>query len=153
MERITTEYEYLPRWSPGKSYAANEIVIPTPTQKKYYRYKCTVAGTSGTTEPTWLVSGPVSDGTGPLKWTSDGASPTLTELKTSINAHTADAHFGGNYRIVQNGFIKFDTGTHQEVNIDSIPGDADYGKYLKVTIGLPTGAATNETLTTLFVLR
>ncbi|MCE5210227.1 MAG: type II secretion system GspH family protein [Deltaproteobacteria bacterium] len=159
MERITAEYETIPRWSPNKSYALGDVVIPTstPTKRNGYKYIVKTAGTSASAikdEPSWPDSGDVADGTGTLVWTQNGAAPTLSELQTSINAHTADTHFGGGYRVIDNRFITFDL-THAKTALDPAPEVASgtATDYLKVTIGLPTGSATDETLTTLFVTR
>jgi hypothetical protein len=57
-------------WVGTTAYALNDIVLPT-TRNNFY-YKCTTAGTSGTTEPTWNTTdgGTTADGTGTLVWTT-----------------------------------------------------------------------------------
>jgi hypothetical protein len=50
-------------WAPSTSYAVGDYVIPTVARRDvsgagaYYFYKCTTAGVSNTTEPTWPTSG------------------------------------------------------------------------------------------------
>jgi hypothetical protein len=50
-----------PTWRASTAYAINDQVRPT-VDNGYY-YVATSAGTSGATEPTWLPSGTVTDGT------------------------------------------------------------------------------------------
>jgi prepilin-type N-terminal cleavage/methylation domain-containing protein len=70
MEKITAEYDQIPRWSPATAYtnitSPASIVIPTPSRRQDpygYQYICTVAGTSaampptGLGEPSWPVPG------------------------------------------------------------------------------------------------
>jgi hypothetical protein len=86
----------------------------------------------------------------------------LLALKNKIGAEVTGGAdytqtFGGtslSYRVFHNSFITFDT-SNTEVSTALVSGDADYGKYLKVTIGLPMAEPnrTNETLTTIFVWR
>jgi hypothetical protein len=78
-------------------------------------------------------------------------------LQTLIGAEGSDLdNTLGNYRVIQNRFIKFNTSVSPatEVDLTGSTIDRDYGKYLKVTIGLPMTVPnrTDETLTTLFVL-
>jgi len=57
-------------WVEDTEYNIDDIVIPT-TENNFY-YKCTTAGTSGGTEPTWNeVDGETTDdGVGDLVWTT-----------------------------------------------------------------------------------
>lgn len=57
-------------WKPAIAYAVNDIVIPNAYNGRYY--KCTVAGTSGATEPTWptTLTQTVADGT--ATWRCEG---------------------------------------------------------------------------------
>jgi hypothetical protein len=59
--------------------------------------------------------------------------------------------------VIHNKFITFNKSVSPatEVDLTGSTTDQDYGKYLKVTIGLHSNEAnrTDETLTTLFVLR
>ncbi|PIU55631.1 MAG: hypothetical protein COS89_06995, partial [Deltaproteobacteria bacterium CG07_land_8_20_14_0_80_38_7] len=41
-------------WLPNTSYAIDAVVKPTTDNNRYYR--CKVAGTSGSSEPTWLTT-------------------------------------------------------------------------------------------------
>lgn len=65
MEKITVEYNSIPRWSPNSSYTiTTSKVIPTPSAAtgKGYQYICTKTGTSGTlstNEPLWPVPGTI----------------------------------------------------------------------------------------------
>jgi prepilin-type N-terminal cleavage/methylation domain-containing protein len=117
MEKITAEYDQIPRWSPAKSYRDTatppaSIVIPTPAsyQDPRYQYKCKVAGTSaampptGPGEPGWPIPGTtvagghvcsappdtlctVPDGT--VTWQLDAAAPTLMVLQTQIGVEVS----------------------------------------------------------------
>jgi len=157
MEKITADYETRPRWSPSTTYAANTIIIPTAGKRNGYMYIAS-SGTSATTEPAWTISGAVPvDGS--VTWTNNGLAPTLITLQTQIGAaggeYTGKTFAGDNtvkYRVVQNSFIKFDAA---KTEVPALVGDSEYGKYLKVTIGLHSTESprTDETLTTLFVLR
>ena len=183
LEKITAEYDQIPRWSPNTTYILASIVIPTPSRRQEpygYQYQCTVAGTSAaaTAEPAWPVPGtppcqnnaPTYTGCtvtdGGVTWQLYAVAPLLPVLQTKIGAevlgesdggHDYTQAFGGTpitYRVFQNRFIKFDA-SNQEVNINTNMGDSAYGRYLKITIGLPLTEAnrTGETLTTLFVKR
>lgn len=57
-------------WAASTSYSLNDVVIPTTPNG--HKYKCTTAGASNSSEPTWPTasSGTVSDGT--AEWTEDG---------------------------------------------------------------------------------
>jgi hypothetical protein len=50
----------IPTWSAGATHAVGDLVLPTVVGSYYY--KCTVAGTSSTTEPTWGSNTTVTDG-------------------------------------------------------------------------------------------
>lgn len=163
MEKITAQYNQIPHWHPGTTYAANTIVIPTAPKGNGLQYKTTSGGTSNATnEPSWpIMSGQsVTDGT--ITWQQNGNSPTLTALQTQIGITEGQDYsqtFGGDttpvsYRVIQNRFIKFDPTTNQEVSpINST--DLLYGRYLKVTIALPLTAPnrTGQPRTALFVMR
>jgi prepilin-type N-terminal cleavage/methylation domain-containing protein len=139
-------------WFASTAYPLNAVVYP----KNGYQYKCTVTGISATTEPAWPAGGTVTDGT--VTWTYVGPQPTVA-LQTKIGNEGSEYSgktFGGDnqvkYRVIQNRFIKFVGNTE---NGPITAGDSDYGKYLKVTIGLHSTDVprTDETLTTLFVRR
>lgn len=61
-------------WAVSTAYVYGDVVMPTT--RNGHRYKCIVAGTSGTTEPTWLKSTAAqqTDGTSSpaLTWQEDG---------------------------------------------------------------------------------
>jgi prepilin-type N-terminal cleavage/methylation domain-containing protein len=158
-------------WQSGKAYSVNSIVVNGGNQ-----YVTTTGGTSGATPPTWgTTSGwtytepPVPPATVGVTWKYSGPAPTdilqtlIGEEVTGGQDYTrtfGDVSIPSNtvslsYRVIQNRFIKFDPTSNQEVNINTTPSDSQYGRYLKVTIALPLAAAnrTDETLTTLFVLR
>jgi len=144
-------------WTALTVYPINTVVYPSNGRQ----YLCVLAGTSGTTTPIWpTTSGStVTELTG-VKWQYIGYAPVLV-LQTAIGtagamgttATDVTKTFGGEslgYRVIQNSFIKFTSNT--ETNINNTTNDSDYGKYLKVTIGLRSNAAnrTEETLTTIF---
>lgn len=152
MEKITAQYNRIPHWHPATTYAADTIVIPTTPKGNGLQYKTTSGGTSnGTNEPSWpIMSGQsVTDGT--VTWQQNGNAPTLASLQSSIGTEGTEYNNAfGSYRVIQNRFIKFDPTTYQEVSpIDST--DLLYGRYLKVTIALPS--TTFPARTTLFVMR
>lgn len=159
IEKITAQYNQVPHWHPGTTYAANAIVIPTAPRGNGLQYKTTSGGTSSVAnEPGWpIMSGQsVTDGT--ITWQQNGNAPTLTALQTQIGSTEGQDYsqtFGSDttpvsYRVIQNRFIKFDPTTHQEVSpIDST--DLLYGRCLKVTIAKPS--ATFPARTALFVMR
>lgn len=61
-------------WSASTAYAIGDVVQPTSANGHYYR--CTAAGTSGSTEPTWPTNGStVPDGG--ATWQDVGAVPVL----------------------------------------------------------------------------
>jgi hypothetical protein len=145
-------------WVAGFYYTVNAVVYPK--NGNGYQYICTTAGTSGTvaTEPTWPLSGTVIETTG-VQWSYRGPQPTLA-LQTRIGnegSEYTNQTFGGDpqvkYRVIHNRFITFVSNTERSTVV--APGEDDYGKYLKVTIGLHSNDAprTDETLTTLFVRR
>ena len=55
-------------WQGSKAYAVGDRVLPVTPNNRWY--ECTVAGTSGATQPTWPTSGTVMDGT--VEWTHRG---------------------------------------------------------------------------------
>lgn len=70
----TVSYGYrTPRsvWVASTAYNLGDYIIPTASNG--YQYKCTTAGTSGTTEPTWgTTPGGTTADNGTLVWTLDG---------------------------------------------------------------------------------
>lgn len=65
-------------WQANKDYVVSQHILPTTPNG--HKYKCTTAGTSGASEPTWpldaddipTIGGTVTDGT--VVWTENGAS-------------------------------------------------------------------------------
>ena len=133
MENITADYNNHTIWQASTSYSIDDIVIPTT--KNGHRYRCTTAGTSAASEPTWPTTkaGTAVDGT--VTWTEDGKLPIL---KDNIDA----LHYG-NYTVVENKYIKFNPSSNQEEDI--VSGDPE--NILKVKIQNDLG----ETLTSLFI--
>ena len=149
-------------WQSGKIYSANSIVVNGSNQ-----YVTTGGGTSGGSTPIWASATTIGstvtpiDGTVTWRWSSSTV-PTVI-LQTLIGAEGRDITqtlpndtASVSYHVIQNRFIKFNTSVSPatEVDLTGSTIDQDYGKYLKVTIGLPTTVPnrTDETLTTLFVL-
>ncbi|MGD0168684.1 MAG: prepilin-type N-terminal cleavage/methylation domain-containing protein [Smithella sp.] len=146
-------------WAVSTAYSLNQVVYPA----NGYQYICTVAGTSGTTQPLWptTIGSTVPDGS--VTWK---CYQPLVALQTKIGAEGGPDQtqtFNGvsiSYRVIQNRFITFDTTNTENDSCTSsscnnIYGVNVYGTYLKVTIGLPMAASprTADTLTTLFVRR
>jgi prepilin-type N-terminal cleavage/methylation domain-containing protein len=168
LEKITAQNNQLNHWRPGTTYAANTIILPTTPIRNGYQYTCTAGGTSGTREPGWPIAsgGTIADNS--VQWTrSSNCAPVLdsgscpsdctcqTSLQSSIGTEGQEySNSFGNYRVIQNRFIKFDA-SNQEVNINDTPSDPAYGRFLKVTIGFPQNTPnwTGETRMTLFVMR
>ncbi|MFZ1037551.1 MAG: prepilin-type N-terminal cleavage/methylation domain-containing protein [Smithella sp.] len=151
-------------WTISTAYSLNQVVYPT----NGYQYICTVPGTSGATAPAWptTIGSTVPDGS--VTWK---CYQPLVALQTKIGAEVTGGHdytqtFNGvliSYRVIQNRFITFDTTNTENDSctpsscnmlISGVPTNV-YGRYLKVTIGLPMAASprTADTLTTLFVRR
>jgi hypothetical protein len=60
-----------PTWVASTAYALNDLRMPTSANENGIYYKCTTAGTSGSTEPTWptTIGATVTDGT--AVWTAE----------------------------------------------------------------------------------
>ncbi len=58
------------QWKANTAYALNDIVIPTEYNGRYYR--CTVAGTSGATEPAWQKTLTQTQADGTATWRCEG---------------------------------------------------------------------------------
>lgn len=153
MEKISVQYAAISHWRPQTAYPAGTIILPTTRIRNGFQYR-SGGGTSGTTQPSWPLSGTVSDGT--ITWTHWGTAPTLVALQTAIGTEGQDyTNTFGSYNLIYNRFIKFNASTNIEEDCTSSPTCTDFGRYLKVTIGFRSDDAsrTGETLTTLFVLR
>jgi hypothetical protein len=59
-------------WAASTAYALNDLRMPTSAKENGIYYKCTTAGTSGSTEPAWptTIGATVADGT--AVWTAEG---------------------------------------------------------------------------------
>jgi prepilin-type N-terminal cleavage/methylation domain-containing protein len=151
-------------WIPNKQYSANTVIV-----NGNYQYITPNGGTSGSTQPSWGTAATwtatESSGTG-VQWKYRCTPAPTVILRTLIGeagtmgttATDVTAAFGSeslSYRVLQNSFIKFTGTPATEQNINNAPTDPDYGKFLKVTIGLHSMETprTDETLTTLFVRR
>lgn len=78
-------------WAASTAYSVGDTAQPTTANGYYYR--CTVAGTSGSTEPTWpTTSGTVADGG--VTWEFVGEVPVLLATLT-LNDPAAPAASGG----------------------------------------------------------
>jgi type II secretory pathway pseudopilin PulG len=159
IENITALYCRIPHWRPSTAYAADALILPSIRIRNGFHYLCTGGGTSGTDEPAWPISVGSTVTDGGVTWRNNGAAPTLTDLQTSIGAAGGGeeqdySNAFGNYRVVQNRFIKFDASNTEE-NINGSTSDPAYGRYLKVVIHHRSDAAnrTGETRSTLFVMR
>ena len=62
----------LPNWATSTAYSADDLVIPEAATYTSYIYKCTTAGTSGSSAPTWptTIGNTVADNT--AVWTCVG---------------------------------------------------------------------------------
>ena len=128
------------RWEPGKwkkltAYVVGDMVIPTTPNGNFYR--CTTAGTSGTTEPTWPMKSTDSDPVdGGVQWVR-----LLEYLRLQIGSEgsTRDNNYG-KYNVVKNRFVKFVS------NVTTPVGSTDPEDVLEVQIRNEDG----DTLTTLF---
>ena len=124
-------------WVKQTSYAVGDMVIPTNPNGHFYR--CTTAGTSGTTEPTWPLTGStaVNDG---VQWMR-----LLGYLNLQIgvaNSTKKDNNYG-KYYVVENRFVKFVSNAIQPI----VFGDPE--NVLEVKINNDE----DETLTTLFTAK
>jgi len=150
----------LQNWQSAQQYLSHATIM-----QNNYVYVTLNGGTSGTTALTWpiTVGSYVTESTG-LTWYCSGAfsgavsgtlsmtSPTSPlQLQTEIGAEgTNQTNNYGIYSVINNRFVKFNA-SNTEQNINTTTTDPNYGWYLKVTIGDPTG--TGQTVSTLFVLR
>jgi prepilin-type N-terminal cleavage/methylation domain-containing protein len=142
MANITADYNVYPKWRSGAVYTPGSKVIPSNPNRRYYT--CTTGGTSSSTEPDWLTSGPYTETTG-VKWTDSGSLGILLSLSTlqtsRIGAEDTDQNNAyGKYHVVKNRFTQFVS------DIDQDNDSSGTNKILKVTLKNENG----ETLTSLF---
>ncbi len=159
LENMTTLYSRIPHWRPNTSFAADALILPSIRIRNGFHYRCTGGGTSGANEPAWPIAAGATVTDGSVTWQNNGAAPTLTDLQTAIGAAGGGenqdySNTFGNYRVLQNRFIKFDAGNREE-NINGSTSDPAYGRYLKIVISHRSDASnrTGETRTALFVMR
>lgn len=124
-------------WVKQTTYAVGDMVIPTNPNGHFYR--CTTAGTSGTTEPTWPLTGSavVNDG---VEWVR-----LLGYLNLQIGAADSikkDNDYG-KYYVVENRFIKFVSNAIQPIDT----GEPENALEIKIKND------EDETLTTLFTVK
>ena len=112
-DNTTLTYWSYSGWWPTTAYVANNVVIPdyrnAPVDGLPHNYKCTAAGTSGNSEPTWPASGTVADGTVPtvVTWQENGtARPTSYDYFTIgsanplIDTHTVSLTVNGDNTVI-----------------------------------------------------
>jgi prepilin-type N-terminal cleavage/methylation domain-containing protein len=124
-------------WVKQTSYSAGDIVIPSNPNGHFYR--CVSAGTSGTTEPSWSLTGSstINDG---AQWVR-----LLGYLQLQIgiaDANLKDNSYG-KYYVVENRFVKFVSNTIQPI------AGGEPENVLQVKIKNDEG----ETLTALFTAK
>lgn len=90
---LLTPTDILPAWAASTAYTVGKSV--EPITENGYRYECTIAGTTGASEPTWPTSGIGSTVvSGTATFALRGASHQPTEIKiadTEIGLDTAVA--------------------------------------------------------------
>jgi prepilin-type N-terminal cleavage/methylation domain-containing protein len=121
-----------PKWVQLTMYSIGDFVIPTT--KNGHRYRCTTAGISGASEPTWPTAkgGTFIDGT--VTWTESGKLAVLKDNIATLNY--------GSYTVVENKYIKFNPSSNLEEDI--VSGDPENILKVKIKNDL------DETLTALF---
>ena len=72
-------------WKASTSYTVDQLLPPTVPNG--HIYKCTIAGTSGSTEPTWPITGTVTDGT--VTWTENSLASPYSNIFNAT--HTVEA--------------------------------------------------------------
>lgn len=59
-------------WKASTAYIEEQSILPTATNSNGHIYKCTIAGTSGATEPTWPTGAGEAVEDGSVIWTENG---------------------------------------------------------------------------------
>jgi prepilin-type N-terminal cleavage/methylation domain-containing protein len=100
-------------WAAGKTYAAGDLVIPTSPNGHFYR--CTTAGPSGASEPTWTKTGEAAI-SGGVQWKR-----LLGWLKSEIGAPdgTLKNNRYGKYYVLENRFVAYNDVTNQMETVAS----------------------------------
>lgn len=99
----TVANSWSPVWAATTAYQVGDVVRPTTGNGHVFR--CTVAGTSGGTEPTWVVTGlrETADG-GTVKWVELGRGLTVIDAADpSWPASTITASYGVVYKSTGTG--------------------------------------------------
>lgn len=80
-------------WLASTAYALGDYVVPTT--ENGYRYECTTAGTSGTTEPVWptTIGATVTDGS--VVWTCRAKNPSTDT--TNWESYPGEEQIGANW--------------------------------------------------------
>ena len=139
-------------WQKSHPYTAGAIIVPINNNGHYY--KCTVAGTSGATEPSWKKDNGITVTDGSVTWTEagsilDSADTTNIILKDNLKYYLTNdpTRYGNGYSVVaeKTKFIKFNAAT----NIEEAAGNTDEKCNLKVTI---KDNNSGRTLTTMFTI-
>lgn len=93
-ESDTFTDDSVPAWGASRAYALGDIV--RPTSPNGWWYECTVAGTSGASEPTWSTTegGTLTDGT--ATWTARKAVVWQYDALSAQATETLAVQYGGN---------------------------------------------------------
>lgn len=126
-------------WAADKAYGLGDIVIPTNPNGHFYR--CKTAGTSGATEPGWLLTGNSILNDGSIQWVR-----LLGYIKGQIGTEATQQSniYYGKYYVVLNRFVKFDSS-----NIIQPIGGGEPENMLQVKIANDEG----ESLSALFTVK
>lgn len=91
-----TPVEILKSWSAGLDVTVGDIIVPTSANDNDRKYRCTAAGKTSTTEPSWTtVSSNVYNDGSDVKWEYAGVAHQKSEIKlASTNAGLASATAG-----------------------------------------------------------
>lgn len=83
-----------PAWIASHSYVVGDIVKPTSQNYSGYIYKCTSAGTSGSSEPTWQknLSTPITDNT--ARWVGVGSLELEGVSSSTLRAQCVELYKG-----------------------------------------------------------
>lgn len=143
LERARADFNTGLKWQSSNTYGTGTHVFPTSGGAVAYR--CTTAGDSGATEPTWPAAGSVADGS--VTWDQvAGATPVIEAFKANVEAKS----YGTGYSVSAD-YIKFEQDPAPPPGVDlwnEAPiSPTDDRNILKVTLTDDTG----EALTALFV--
>lgn len=109
-EDVFDRYRRATIWTASTAYNYGDVILPTV--RNGHRYRCTRAGISGATEPTWVlgVGYSLTEGASNplLRWTEDGADYAnvydarlclheIWSAKTAAAASLYQLRMGGNY--------------------------------------------------------